>query len=490
MVSPGFFIMSHSPTSHRPAFTFSAVRVEAGSLWRLAWPMLVGQLATVGMGVADVAMTGHASANELAAVSLGATIWSIIMVTVNGIMMAINSVVAHEVGAARLERIPHVVRQALWKALAVGLVATVLANLATLLFDHLYLAPEISAKAALFVHVISIGLVPFAAYRALYGYSTSINQTKPIMLIALAALAYNIAINALLIYGSWGLPKLGAIGCAVATGTGLWLMLAAIVAWIHHAPAYRATFPFAHWERPHWPEITSMLRHGLPIGVTYFAEVSAFGAINLLIARFGVVQVSANQIALNFSSLTFMVPLSFGIGMITRVGQALGEGNPQRARFASWVGLGMSLASAAVAALGIVLFRDQIARAYTSDPAVQALCAQLLLFAALFQLSDATQVAASCAIRGYKVTRPAMLIQLLAFWGFALPLGCVLGLAPAWIPFAPAAPMQVHGFWIGLVLGLTVAGVLLTWYLNRLSLQRLPAATPPPDAYATELKRS
>ena len=464
--------------SYTTAVTLPAVRLEASALWRLAWPMLIGQLATVGMGVADVAMTGHASANELAAVSLGAAIWTIVLVTVNGIMMAINSVVAHEVGAGRLNRIPHVVRQALWKSLAVGLVACALANLATLLFDHLYLAPEISAKAAQFVHVISIGMVPFAAYRALYGYSTSINQTKPIMLIALAALGYNIVINALLIYGAWGLPKLGATGCAVATGTGLWLMLAAMIAWIRQAPAYRATYPFSHWEWPHWPEISSMLKMGLPIGITYFAEVSAFGAVNLLIARFGVVQVSANQIALNFSSLLFMVPLSFGIGMITRVGQALGEGNPQRARFASFVGLGMSLAAAVVSALVFVLFRHQIARAYTNDPAVQALCEQLLLFAALFQLSDATQVATSCAIRGYKVTRPPMLIQLLAFWVFALPLGCVLGLAPPWLPFAPAAPMKATGFWIGLVLGLTVAAVLLTWYLNRLSLARLPGATP------------
>jgi MATE family multidrug resistance protein len=222
-----------------------------------------------------------------------------------------------------------------------------------------------------------------------------------------------------------------------------------------------------------------MLRLGLPIGVTYFAEVSAFGAVSLLVARFGVVEVSAHQIALNFASLVFMVPLSFGIGLITRVGQAVGEGNPARARFASWVGVSMSLLFALLSAIFIALFRHRIAAAYTSDAAVQALCAHLLLFAALFQLSDATQVATSCAIRGYKVTRQPMLIQLLAFWVFALPLGYLLGLAPQWaqgLPLAPAAPMAASGFWIGLVLGLTIAAVLLTGFLNRLSLQRLHTA--------------
>jgi MATE family multidrug resistance protein len=457
-------------------FKLANIRLEAAALWRLAWPMLVGQLATVGMGVADVAMTGHASADELGAVSLGASIWSIILVTVSGTMMAINSVVAHDVGAGALARVPHVVRQSLWKALGVGVLAMLLANLATLLFDHLYLTPYVHRQASLFVHVISIGLPPYAACRTLYGYSTSINQTKPMMVIALLGLGFNIVVNWLLIFGHWGLPALGGVGCAVATGLCMWLMLGAMLVWMRLAPAYRATWPFSHWEWPHWPEIRAMLKLGLPIGVTYFAEVSAFGAVSLLVARYGVVQIAAHQIALNFTSLVFMVPLSFGIALITRVGQSVGEGDPRKARFVAWVGVWMSLAFGVLSALFIVVFRQQIAAAYTSDAAVQAVCVRLLLFAALFQLSDATQVATSCAIRGYKVTRQPMQIQLLAFWGFALPLGCWLGLAPQWLPWTPAAPMAAAGFWIGLVIGLTVAAVLLSWALQRLARQRVAAA--------------
>jgi len=444
----------------------SNVRKEATALWKLAWPVLIGQLATVGMAVADVAMTGHTRASELAAVSTGAAIWSIVLVTVVGTMMAMNTLVAHEVGAGNHQRIPHLVRQGLWKGVGVGLAAALMANLCTLLFDHLQLEPEVNQRASMFVHIISIGLPPFACYRALYGYSASINQTKPVMVIALLGLAFNILVNWLLIFGHFGLPAMGGVGCAVSTGICMWLMLGAMLVWMRISPAYRATYPFTHWEWPHWPEIRSMLHLGLPIGVTYFAEVSAFGAVALLVARFGVIEQSAHQIALNFSSLVFMVPLSLGIALVTRVGQAIGEGDAHRARVASWVGLGISLAFAVVSAAFIALFRHQIAAAYTNDSAVQATCATLLLFAALFQLSDATQAAASCAIRGYKVTRQPMLIQLMAFWGFALPVGCLLGL---WKEMAAA------GFWIGLVLGLTVAAVLLTWFLQRLSLERLRA---------------
>jgi MATE family multidrug resistance protein len=452
------------------------IRDEIATLWRLSWPMLVGQLATVGMGVADVAMTGHVSAAELAAVSLGTSVWSIVLVTVMGIMMAINSVVAHEMGAARFDKIAHSVRESLWMGLGVGLAGCVLVNLCTLLFDHIGLAPAVAARASMFLHVISLGMPAFGCYRALYGYTTSINETKPIMVIAVLGLLYNIVLNSLLVFGQFGLPKLGAVGCAVSTASGLWLMLAAMLGWIRVSPAYRTTYPFTRWEGPNWPEIGSMLRLGLPIGVTYFAEVSAFGIVSLLVARFGVVEVSAHQIALNFVSLVFMVPLSFGIGALTRVGQAMGEGNPQRARFVAWVGVGMCLAFAVVSAAFIALFRWQIAAMYTSDASVQATCVLLLLFAALFQLSDATQVAAASAIRGYKVTRSPMLIQMIAFWGVALPVGWILGLAPDWFPWSPARPMAATGFWIGLVLGLTVAAVLLSWSLQRLSKQRVLAA--------------
>ncbi len=445
------------------------------AIWQLSWPVLIGQLATVGMGVADVAMTGHVNADELAAVSLGASVWSIMLVTVMGVMMAVNTVVAHQAGAGHFAAIAHTVRQALWKGLGVGLLACAATNACALLFPHIGLAAPVAAKAALFTHVISIAMPAFACYRALYGYTASINQTKPVMVIAIGGLALNILVNWLLVFGNLGFPRLGAVGCAVGTVIGTWLMLGAMLCWIRTAPAYRPTNPLTHWAGPDWAAIGNMLRLGLPIGVTYFAEVSAFGLISLLVARYGVVQVSAHQIALNFSSLTFMVPLSFGIALITRVGQALGEGDACKARHVAWVGVAMSAGFGLLSAGFVAVFRWEIARAYTLDPDVQALCAQLLLFAALFQLSDAVQVATASAIRGYQVTRPPMVIQLVAFWVFSLPLGIVLGLAPAALPFGPAAPMQVFGFWIGLVLGLSIAAVLLTGALARLANARARA---------------
>lgn len=466
MISPLQHLFQHSAARQR-------LGTELRGLWHLAWPILVGQLAYVGMAVVEVAMAGHASVQDLAGVSLGVSIWNMLIISLMGVMMAINPVVAHHVGAQDLSQVPHAVRQALWKGLFVGLVAMGLANLAALLFDHMTLEPYVHDLALGFVRVTSTALPLFACYRALYGYSTSINQTKPLMVIALLSLGLNIVVNSLMVFGNLGFPRLGGLGCAWATLISVAFNLLALLWWMQRAPAYRATWPFAHFEAPHWPQIKSLLKLGLPIGVTYFAEASAFSLIALLIAVFGSTQMAAHQIALNFTSLVFMVPLSLGLALLTRVGQSLGAGQAVMARYQAWVGVALGLGFAVVSATLMALFSRQIASAYTSDAAVIALTAELLLLAALFQLSDATQVVTSCAIRGYKVTRAPMVIHLTAFWVFSLPLGYVLGLAPGWAPWAPAQPMAAQGFWLALVLGLTIAALGLTALLRQVARSRI-----------------
>ena len=467
------------PLSPDPTNTPSSgerITAEIFALWQLAWPILVGQLANVGMAVADVAMAGHASAQDLAGVALGSSIWMILVVTLMGIMMSVNPTVAHYVGAGEFGRVPQVVRQGLWKGLGVGIVAFVLANVAALVFDHMELEPVVHDIAWRFVLVSSFALPAFACYRVLYGYSASLNQTKPMMVIAIVALLLNCLLNWVLIYGHWGFPKLGGVGCAWATMVSTWFNLGALVWWMQRSPAYRSTWPFDRFEWPHRQKVQRLLKLGLPIGVTYFAESSAFSLIALLVAHFGSTQVAANQIALNFSSLVFMLPLSLGIALLSRVGHALGAGDAEAARFRSVVGVALSVGLAAVSAALMATFNHQIAGLYTSDTDVANVAAGLLFLAALFQISDAAQVSTSCAIRGYKVTRAPMVIHLTAFWVFALPLGCVLGLAPEWLPWRPAQAMQAQGFWIALVVGLTVAAVALGFLLRQVANRHIEEA--------------
>lgn len=464
------FVTATAPFFPNPQLPRRAqVARELRALWHLAWPILVGQLATMGMAVADVAMTGHYSADDLAGVSLGVSVWNMIIITIMGVMMAVNPMVAHHVGAQNHGEVPHLVRQALWKALGVGVVGMALAFASTQVFEHLQASPPVRDLAVDFVVITAWALPAFAAYRVLYGYSTSLNQTKPLMVIALAALALNVAVNALLIYGAGPVSPMGGRGCAWSTLACVWFNLLAMLWWMQRSPHYRSTWPFAAWERPHPATLTQLLRLGLPIGITYFAETSAFSLVALLIAKFGSTQSAAHQIALNFTSLLFMLPLSLGLALLTRVGQGLGAGQALEARFRAWVGVGAAMVFAVLSACVMALGATPIAALYTSDAAVIALCAQLLFWAAVFQLSDAAQVVVSSAVRGYKITRAPMVIHLTAFWGFALPLGCWLGLAPEGWPLRPAQPWGAEGFWIALVVGLTVAALGLLWLLRRVS---------------------
>ena len=228
------------------------------------------------MGVADVAMAGHASAQDLAGVSLGVSVWHIVMISLMGVLMAVNPIVSQHVGAGQFGLVPRVVRQALWKALGVSLIAMLAANAAALVFARLNVEPAVRVLARDFVFVIGFGLPAFCCYRVLYGYSASVNQTKPMMVISLLALLVNIAVNWLLVFGHLGFPRLGGLGCAWSTLCCVWFNLIAMVWWMRRAPAYRATLPFGQYETPHWPEIRTLLRIGLPIGVIYFAESSAF----------------------------------------------------------------------------------------------------------------------------------------------------------------------------------------------------------------------
>ena len=457
--------MPSLPARPSPAPNAAPVRAEIRALWLLAWPIMVGQLANIGMSVADVAMAGHASAQDLAGVSLGVSVWNMVIITLMGIMMSVNPLVAHHVGAKELDQIPHVVRQALWKSLFLGLIAGGILQASALIFDFMALEPVTREVAVGFAQITSFAMPAFAAYRVLYGYSASLGQTKPMMVVALGVLLLNIFVNWLLVFGHWGFAPQGGLGCAWSTVLYVWANLGGLLWWLRRSPAFASTWPLAQWEWPHWPKLRSLLKIGLPIGVTYFAETSAFALIALLVARFGSHQVAAHQVALNFTSLIFMVPLSLGVAVLTRVGHALGAGDPQAARFRAWVGVAAGLVFALVSASGIAVWRTEIASLYTNDPVVVALAAQLLLLAAVFQLSDAAQVVTAGAIRGYKITRAPMWVQVLAFWVVSLPLGYVLGIAPQVAPdwlralaWFPTQPQQAAGFWLALVLGLTVAG--------------------------------
>ncbi|WP_410498544.1 MATE family efflux transporter [Chitinibacter sp. S2-10] len=441
---------------------------DAKATWILAWPIMVGQLAQTGTAFVDAVMAGHVSAADLAAVSVGASIWTTLIVTLMGLLLSISPLAAQKVGAQQTHELPALTQQALYQAIFAGLVAMVIAHAALPVFDHLGLTAEVADKARRFLAAISWGLPALAVSRTLYGYSSALNQTKPMMVIALIALALNIPANWILIYGHWGFPAMGAVGCGWATAFCMWISAALWYGWIRYSAVYVGTHPFDKLRGIDWKAQWQLAKLGIPIGMMFFIEVSAFSLIALLIAKLGTTAVAAHQVALNFASLLFMIPMAIGTALTVRVGHAVGAHDWQQARLIGQNGVRLGLIVAALGGGITAIFGAQIARLYTQDAAVLALATQLLVFAGIFQFSDATQVVAGGVLRGYQSTRAPMLLHLTAFWLIGLPLGYVLTFGAG--PIAARGP---QGYWLALVVALTFAALSLLWLFRRVSLAQL-----------------
>lgn len=437
---------------------------DTRATWHLAWPIAVGQLASTGTAFIDTVMAGHVSAGDLAAVSVGSSIWVTLVVTMLGYLLATSPMVAQKVGAKDLVSIPALTQQALVQALIVAGLAWIVALLVTPIFPHLGLEPTIAQKAADFLKAISWGLPAFACYRVLYNYSAAMKHTKPMMIISVFCLLLNIPANWILIYGHFGFSAMGGVGCGWATAFCVWVNFVLLTLWIIRTDYYQDTHPFKKW-RGWQPAVHKQLfKLGIPIGMMFFVEVSSFSFIALLIARLGTTAVAAHQIALNFCSLTFMVPMAVGTALTVRVGHAVGAKNFEEARAIGQNGIRLGLSIAVASGLLMIFGSQWVSSWYTQDQAVLALAGQLIVLAGIFQFSDITQVVSAGVLRGYKITRVPMVIHMTAFWLIGMPLGYLLTFGTA-----DFKGMGVRGYWIALIIALTLTALSLQYLFRRTS---------------------
>jgi MATE family multidrug resistance protein len=256
------------------------------------------------------------------------------------------------------------------------------------------------------------------------------------------------------VYGGFGIEGMGGVGCGWGTAVVMWYELFVMVLVVQFSRIRRVGL-FSRFSMPDGREILRLVRLGLPISATLFFEMAAFSGVTLLIGRLGAESVAAHQIAIQLGGITFMVPLAIGMAATIRVGFNVGARNYPRARLSAAVALLVSLGFALVAAVLVLLFRQQVAALFTNDIEVVALAAQLMIFVAVYQIFDDAQVAAIGSLRGYKDTRVPMVVTLVSYWGIALPLGASLGFGLLTVP------LGVHGFWLGLTLGLGLVAAIL-----------------------------
>lgn len=437
----------------------------ARPLLALMLPILGTQLAQTGMGVVDTLVAGMAGTLDLAAIAVGSSIWIPIVLLVSGILVALTPLVAHAKGAKDKHRSREILQQGIYLSLIIGFVAmALLLTLTRPIMEIMEVTPELMDPTEQYLTYIAYGLPAVAIYQAFRSYNEAVNLTKPVTVIAIASLLLNIPLNMVFVLGYGPIDAMGGPGCGLASLIIFYLAMFAVIFYTLFSHHHDRIKPLRHFAPPHRTIIKQLAVIGIPIGLAIFVETSLFCVIALLIARLGADAVAAHQIALNVSSLLFMVPLSLALALTVRVGQELGKKDAFNAKAVWKNALIVNLVFSCFSASLLLIFKDVIVSIYSSDTAVVGLATHLLLFAALYQLSDGLQVGAAGALRGYKDTLVTLLLTIISFWLIGLPLGYYLGLSQS-------APLGAEGFWIGLVVGLSVNAVLLIGRLIHVSRQ-------------------
>ncbi|TWI01652.1 MATE family multidrug resistance protein [Luteimonas cucumeris] len=438
--------MSHSTPV--PARFGAEVRTSA----KLAAPLVAGHLSTGLIGFVDSVIAGHHGTDTLAAVAVGTALFWLPMMIPMGTLMSLPPSVSQLDGSGRRSEIGPLFRQALWLAAALGVVLFAFLSVVVHALEPMGIAPEIRPGATAFLHGIRWGIPALTLFFCMRYLSDGLHWTMPTMLLGFGGLLLLVPLGYALTYGFGGLPELGAGGLGIASAIMMWSQAIAFAIYLKRSRRFADLGLFVHFEGPRWPPIRNLLGTGLPIGITVAMEGGLFITTALLIGRLGDVPVAAHQIAINVASLCFMVPMGLAEATTVRVGHALGRGDRDALRRAAFAGYTIVLATQLMSGLVLLTGNDLIVSLYTDDAAVAALAATLLLYAAAFQFPDGIQVLSAGALRGLKDTRVPMFLAAFAYWGLGMPLGAGLGL---WLGWGP------KGMWIGLIVGLSAAAVLL-----------------------------
>ncbi|PEL14416.1 MATE family efflux transporter [Bacillus sp. AFS017336] len=432
--------------------------------FKLLLPILITQVTLFSMSFFDTIMSGNSSPGDLAGVAIGVSVWTPISTGLTGILVAITTMVANLKGAKEEEKITPLITQALYLA---GIIAIVIIIIGTFtihpILNQMNLDPKVHRVALHFLYALSFGILPLFLYTVIRQFIDGLGKTRTTMIITIISVPVNVILNFFLIFGRAGLPHLGGVGAGVASAITYWIIFGIGFYIIKTKKPFKSynilkklpPISFTTWK--------SILKLGVPIGLSIFFEVSVFSVVTLLLSEFDTKTIAAHTVAMNFASMLYMVPLSISMALTIVVGFEVGAKDFQSAKEYSKIGLLMAVLIASVFGVIIYLFRYDVAGWYTNDSSVQYLAGGFLIFAILFQLFDAVAAPIQGALRGYKDVNVTLVMMILAYWVIALPIGY----------FLSQTSLGAKGYWLGLISGLAVSAITLTFRLVQLQVKKL-----------------
>ena len=429
------------------------MRTEAGKTIRLALPIIVGELAQMALHIIDTAMVGAIDYRQLAAAALVINAMNIPFVLGIGMTMSVSQMVSMAHGRRDEGAVAHYLFNGFFicAITAIAISLTLVGGRGVLF--HLGQDPQVATLALPFMKLMGWSIIPMLLFMTLKQFTDGLEFTRTAMILSLSSMPFNILLNWLLIYGRWGLPRLELQGAGWATLITRSLMFFALLFIVlrHGTFSRYITLRKAQWTLKK-KTLRDLLRIGIPSSLQVGMEAGAFAVSGLIIGTISAVAQAAHQIALSCAAFTFMVSMGLAQAGSIRVSNAHGRRDWRRISLigkSTWL---TALLYGSFCAIAMALLRHQLPVLFNKNTEVIGLAGLLLLFAAIFQISDSTQATSAGLLRGIKDVRMPTVLIAVAYWIIGLPSGCFL---------AFGLHMGAAGMWLGLILGLTFASIFL-----------------------------
>ena len=454
------------------------IRREIPPMLHLALPLVAAEVGWMAMGIVDTVMVGHLpnSAISLGATALGQVMYHMLAFGIGGILLGLDTVLSQAFGGKRIDD----ANRSLQHGLLLGCILTaVLMSIVALMplgFSHLHTDPQIVALAIPFLNALNWGSPALIFWLILRRYLQAFNHVRSIAFTLVSANLINILFNWLFIYGHrWGplhIPAWGVTGSGWSTTLSRIYQAACMFAFlVYYQRKHHYGFFKTKW-RYEAERLRELVRLGAPIGAQIFVEIAIFGTVTAIISTLGALPLAGHQIALDCASFTFMVPFGISTATSVRVGQAIGRADPAGAKAAGWTGILLSSCFMLFASCVFISIPGAIARGFSPSPAVIAATVPLLFIVAVFQLFDGLQITATGALRGTGNTSIGLYVHVASYWLIGLPTGLYFGFHQH---------LGAAGLWLGLCLGLILAGIALTTIWHRTTKILITLCTAPPN---------
>ena len=422
----------------------------------LAVPVVLSELGWMAQGVVDNIMVGKLGPAAIGAVALGNAVYYTPSLFGIGLLLGLDTLVSQAYGRKDHDDCHRWLAQGVYLACIVTPPLMVLIAALSYGFTRFGVIPEVAVLSGGYLRILNWGTLPLLLYGGTRRYLQGVGQVRVITATYVLANLLNWFGNWVLIYGKFGMPALGVNGSAISTCISRIAMAAALLGFAWRYERKRGHPLFRHWAGPQLDRLRKLIRIGAPAAGQIVLEVGAWNLSTFAAGYLTPVALATHAIALNYASVSYMVPLGVSAAAAVSVGHALGAGDPARARRAGWLALALGTGFMLMAAVAFWVAPKPLISLYTRDPRVLAVGPSLLWIAAAFQIFDGIQTVCTGALRGLGETRVPMFANLVGYWVLGLPLGFILCFVLKW---------GIYGMWIGLTLALIIISMtlLLRW---------------------------